>query len=112
MAKTNEIRPLGDRVLVEIPAKRDPTTATPGGILLPDTARGRADRGVVIAVGRGRVSPKGQLVEPAVKRGDRVLFDAYRIEYIVGQQITAATPQAKPGDRFLIREDDIRGVLM
>jgi len=109
--KSEMIRPLGDLVLIEIPNRKDPAHMTRGGIYVPDTATGRDDHGVVIATGRGAVDAKGRLLEPEVKRGDRVVFNAYAIEHILGQQVVAANPHAKPGDRFLLREKHILGVV-
>jgi chaperonin GroES len=109
--KKNNLRPLADRVLVEIPKRKDTATISKGGIHVPDTAKGRENHGVVVATGRGVIDPKGRLHEPEVKRGDRVIFNAYAIEHIVGQDIVAANPHAKPGDRFIIRESDIIGVI-
>jgi len=110
MAK-EKIRPLGSRVLIAIPTKQDTTTLTPGGVHVPDTAVGRHDRGVVVATGRGHVSPSGRLIEPEVKKGDRVVFDAYQIQYIIGQPTAANTPLAKPGDSFIIDEEHVRCVI-
>lgn len=68
------IRPLGDRVVVE-PMKEEATTK--GGIVLPDTAQEKPQKGRVVAVGSGRVLENGQRVALEVKEGDVVLFAKY-----------------------------------
>jgi chaperonin GroES len=66
-----KLRPLGDNVLIK---RNEVSDASPGGIYIPEQARKREDRGVVVAVGRGRVTDSGKLVEPCVKSGDVVVF--------------------------------------
>jgi len=67
------LKPLSDRVVVK--PKRE--TATPSGIVLPDTVSERPQEGTVIAVGPGRVLDTGKRVEMEVKSGDLVLFAKY-----------------------------------
>jgi chaperonin GroES len=75
MASSNgNIRPLGDRVLVR-PTQREETTKS--GIVLPDTAKEKPQRGEVIAVGAGRLSDDGKRQPMDVKQGDQVLFAKY-----------------------------------
>jgi len=76
MAKeTNlKVRPLDDRVVVE-PLEADEKTA--GGILLPDTAKQKPQRGRVLAVGPGKMLEDGQRAKVAVVKGDEVLFGRY-----------------------------------
>ena len=75
MASSNgNIRPLGDRVLVR-PTQREETTKS--GIVLPDTAKEKPQRGEVIAVGAGRLSDDGKRQPMDVKQGDKVLFAKY-----------------------------------
>ncbi|HEV2947239.1 MAG TPA: co-chaperone GroES [Gemmataceae bacterium] len=76
MAKeTNlKVRPLDDRVVVE-PLEADEKTA--GGILLPDTAKQKPQRGRVLAVGPGKMLDDGQRAKVAVVKGDEVLFGRY-----------------------------------
>jgi chaperonin GroES len=69
-----KLRPLEDRVVVT-PLEVEEKTA--GGIVLPDTAKEKQTQGEVVAVGRGRVLPSGKLVEPSVKKGDRVIYGKY-----------------------------------
>jgi len=73
MAKI-KIRPLDDRVVVE-PVEAEETTA--GGIVLPDTAREKPQRGVVVAVGPGRLLDSGERGELSVAVGDEVIYGKY-----------------------------------
>jgi chaperonin GroES len=68
------IRPLDDRVVVE-PVEAEEKTA--GGILLPDTAQQKPQRGKVVAVGPGKVRDSGERSAPSVKIGDEVLYGKY-----------------------------------
>jgi chaperonin GroES len=69
-----KLKPLSDHVVIEPLEAED---RTPGGIVLPDTAKEKSTKGKVIAVGSGRVLPNGRVVEPAVKAGDKVLYSKY-----------------------------------
>src|SRR5690606_40541764 len=71
------LKPLGDRLVVK-PASREEMTAS--GIVLPDTAKEKPQRGTVIAAGEGRRDDDGDRVEMDVKVGDEVLFAKYRSE--------------------------------
>ena len=73
MAKT-KIRPLDDRVVVE-PVEAEQTTA--GGIVLPDSAKEKPQRGKVVAVGPGRLLDSGQRGELSVTVGDEVIYGKY-----------------------------------
>jgi len=73
MAKI-KIRPLDDRVVVE-PVEAEETTA--GGIVLPDTAREKPQRGKVIAVGPGKLLDSGERAEMSVAVGDQVIYGKY-----------------------------------
>lgn len=68
------IRPLGDKVVVQV-LEADEKTA--GGIILPDSAKKKPSEGKVIAVGEGRVLDNGDRNQLSVKVGDRVLFSKY-----------------------------------
>ena len=68
------IRPLDDRVVVEPLEAEEKTT---GGILLPDTARQKPQRGKVVAVGPGRLNDKGDRIALSVSKGDEVIFGRY-----------------------------------
>ena len=73
MAKI-KIRPLDDRVVVE-PVEAEQTTA--GGIVLPDSAKEKPQRGKVVAVGPGRLLDSGQRGELSVSVGDQVIYGKY-----------------------------------
>ena len=73
MAKLN-IRPLDDRVVVQ-PMDAEETTA--GGIVLPDSAQEKPQRGTVVAVGPGKLLDSGERGELCVAVGDEVIFGKY-----------------------------------
>ncbi|MEY3162347.1 MAG: hypothetical protein RIT25_2338 [Planctomycetota bacterium] len=68
------LRPLEDRVVLKVMESEDKTA---GGILLPDTAKEKPQRGKVTAVGEGKLSKDGKRIAPDVKKGDIVLFGKY-----------------------------------
>jgi chaperonin GroES len=74
MATATVLRPLGDRVVVK---RIEEEAKTKGGIVLPDTAKEKPQRGKVIAVGSGRVLDNGTKVPLEVKEGDIVVFAKY-----------------------------------
>jgi len=91
------LRPLGDRVLVE-PASEEEKTA--GGIILPDTAKEKPQKGMVKAVGPGRLLENGQRVPIDLKEGDKVIFSKY-----------GGTEVKIDGKEYtILREDDIYAV--
>jgi chaperonin GroES len=69
-----KLQPLGDRVVVQ-PAEREETTKS--GIVIPDTAKEKPQRGSVIAVGKGRRDDDGERIPMDVSVGDTVLFAKY-----------------------------------
>ena len=69
-----KLKPLGDKVVVR---RLDAESKTAGGIVLPDTAKEKPQRGKVVAVGEGRRTDDGTLVKPSVKKGDEVVFTSY-----------------------------------
>ena len=69
------LKPLGDRVLVEIVEEAEQKTA--GGLYVPDTAKEKSQRGRVIAVGNGKLLDNGTRVALDVKEGDTVYFAKY-----------------------------------
>ena len=69
-----KLQPLGDRVVVQ-PAEREETTKS--GIVIPDTAKEKPQRGSVIAVGQGRRDDDGERIPMDVSVGDTVLFAKY-----------------------------------
>ncbi len=75
MAKSDlKVRPLDDRVVVE-PLEAEEMTA--GGIVLPDTAKERPQRGTVLAVGPGKLLDSGERGSLSVAIGDEVIFGKY-----------------------------------
>ncbi|OKL41778.1 co-chaperone GroES [Pontibacter flavimaris] len=92
------IKPLADRVIVAPAAAEEKTKS---GIIIPDTAKEKPQRGEVVAVGEGKVSEQGALMKPQVSVGDTVLYGKY-----------AGTEISVDGNDYLImRESDILAVL-
>ncbi len=69
-----KINPLDDRVVVE-PLEAEEKSA--GGILLPDTAKQKPQRGRVLAVGPGKMNDKGERTALSVDKGDEVIYGRY-----------------------------------
>jgi chaperonin GroES len=94
------IRPLGDRIVVRRAASQEKTS---GGILLPDSAKNKPQRGTVLAVGAGRLLKDGTRRPLQVKEGDTILFTSWAgDEFREGQ---------KPEQVLLMREEDVLAVL-
>lgn len=93
------IQPLGDRVVVE---REEAKATTAGGIVLPDTAKDKPQKGKVVAVGDGRISKDGKKRPLQVKIGDQVLFTSY-----AGEEFKLNGDQKV----LLMREDDILAVV-
>ena len=68
------LKPLADRVLVKVDEEE---TKTKGGILIPDTAQKKSQKGTVMAIGSGKVLDNGTRLPIEVKVGDHVLFAKY-----------------------------------
>jgi chaperonin GroES len=93
-----QFRPLHDRVVVR---RIEEDERTPGGIIIPDTAKEKPQQGEVIAAGPGARDEKGQVQPLDVKAGDRVLFGKW-----------SGTEVKIDGEELLImKESDIMGVL-
>ncbi|MEW6031924.1 MAG: co-chaperone GroES [Bacillota bacterium] len=91
------LKPLADRIVIKVLEEEE---KTPGGIVLPDTAKEKPQVGEVIAVGPGRTLDNGQKVAPDVKKGDKVIFSRY-----------GGTEVKIDGEEYLImRESDILAV--
>ena len=69
-----KIRPLGDKVLVQ---RLEAEAVTAGGIVLPDSAKEKPQRGTVISVGDGKLLDDGSRGKLSVKKGNEVLFTSY-----------------------------------
>jgi len=96
MAKLN-IKPLGDKVIVK---RVEAESKTAGGIVLPDSAQEKPKRGVVLAIGNGRLLDDGTRSEMQLKKNDEVLFTSY-----------AGTEIKVGADEYMIMdESDILGV--
>jgi len=94
-----KIRPLHDRVLVKRLENEEKTS--PGGIIIPDTAKEKPQEGEVVAVGPGKTTSDGTVQPMNVKAGDRVLFGKY----------SGTDVKIDDEDYLIMREDDILGVL-
>ena len=68
------VKPLGDRVFVKVSESEEKTA---GGILLPDTAKEKPQKGKVGAVGPGRINDDGKTLDMPVKVGDTVVYSKY-----------------------------------
>jgi chaperonin GroES len=91
-------RPLHDRIFVQ---RLDEGEQNVGGIIIPDSAREKPQRGKVFAVGDGKVSDDGDRRPLDVKDGDTILFGKYS-----GQEVTLE------GEKYLImREDEVLAVM-
>ncbi|MCI6003386.1 co-chaperone GroES [Allisonella histaminiformans] len=92
------LKPLADRVLVKV---EEEETKTMGGILLPDTAQKKSQKGVVVAVGSGKMTEEGKRLPLEVKEGDEVLFAKY-----------SGTEIEDKGEKYLLlSERDILAIL-
>jgi chaperonin GroES len=89
-----DLQPLGDRLIVEV---LDEEETTIGGIVLPDTAREKPQRGKVLAVGPGARNDKGELVPLDVVEGDEIVFSKYG-----GTEIKVGVE-----DLLILRESDV-----
>ncbi|WP_407495171.1 co-chaperone GroES [Pseudooceanicola sp. MF1-13] len=91
-------KPLHDRVLVK---RVESEEKTAGGLIIPDSAKEKPAEGEVVAVGEGARKDSGELIEMAVKAGDKILFGKWS-----GTEITL------DGQELLImKESDILGVI-
>ena len=93
-----KIRRLHDRVIVK---RLEEERKTASGIVIPDTAAEKPDQGEVIAVGKGKKTDEGKLIQLDVKVGDKVLFGKY----------SGQTVKVKGDELLVMREEDIMGVL-
>ena len=92
------IKPLGERVVIEV-SEGDVKTAS--GIVLPDTAKEKPQKGTVVAVGSGKLMDNGQRAEMEVKVGDNVLYSKYS-----GTEV-----KVDEKDYLVVRESDILAIL-
>lgn len=88
------IKPLADRVIVKALEAEEKTS---GGIIIPDNAKEKPQKGEIIAVGEGKIADSGQKIEMSLKAGDTVLYGKY-----------SGTEVNIEGDDYLImRESDV-----
>jgi chaperonin GroES len=92
-----KIRPLHDRVIVK---RLEPETKTAGGIVIPDSAAEKPQKGKVIAVGKGKILDDGTVRALDVKVGDNILFGKY-----AGNEV-----KVDGDDLVIIKEEDVMGV--
>jgi chaperonin GroES len=89
-----DLQPLGDRLIVEVLEEEETTI---GGIVLPDTAKEKPQRGKVLATGPGSRNDKGELIPLDVAEGDEIIFSKYGgTEVKVGLE-----------DLLILRETDV-----
>jgi len=92
------VKPLDDRVLVK---QSQAEERTAGGIVLPDTAKEKPQRGAVVAVGAGKLMDNGQRAAMSLKKGDEVFYGKY-----------SGTEIKIDGDEYVIlRESDVLAVI-
>ena len=93
------LKPLGDRVVIE--PTEDADSTSPGGIIIPDTAKEKPQQGKVVAAGPGRTNDDGNLIEMSISVGDDVIYSKY-----------AGTEYSQGGaDYLIVRESDILAVI-
>jgi chaperonin GroES len=92
------IKPLHEKVVVE---RMEAEGKSAGGILIPDSAKEKPMRGVVIAVGPGKVLENGELKALEVKKGDKVLFGGY-----AGSEV-----KLEGKDYLIVNESEIYAVI-
>jgi len=93
-----KVRPLYDRILVKRVEEEEKTA---GGLFIPDTAKEKPQKGLVVAVGNGKVQEDGSLRKLDVKEGDKVLFSKY-----TGNEI-----KIDGVEHLIMREDDVLAIL-
>jgi chaperonin GroES len=93
-----KLKPLSDRVLVQ-PVEEEETTAS--GIVLPDTAKEKPQKGKVLAVGDGKLDEDGKRIKLDVSKGDEVLYSKYG-----GTEITVDGE-----DLLVLRESDVLAIV-
>lgn len=92
------VKPLADRIII-LPLEAEQKTA--GGIIIPDAAKEKPQKGEVVAVGPGRVTDNGSKIELTLKKGDKVLYGKY-----------SGTEVSIDGKDYLImKESDVLAVI-
>ena len=89
-----DLQPLGDRLIVEVLDEEDVTAS---GIVLPDTAKEKPQRGKVLAVGPGSRNDEGKIIPMEIAEGDEIIFSKYG-----GTEVKLGTD-----DVLILRESDV-----
>ena len=89
-----DLQPLGDRLIVEVLEEEETTTS---GIVLPDTAKEKPQRGKVLAVGPGSRNDEGKIIPMEIAEGDEIIFSKYG-----GTEVKLGTD-----DVLILRESDV-----
>ncbi len=92
------LKPLHDRVLVK---RTESEEKTAGGLIIPETAKEKPSEGEVVAVGEGARKDSGELIAPAVKAGDKILFGKWS-----GTEVTVDGQEM-----LMMKESDIMGII-
>jgi chaperonin GroES len=95
-----KVKPLGDRIVIR---REEAEETTSGGIVLPDTAKNKPQRGTVLAVGPGRMLKDGTRRPLQVKQGDKVLFTSWAGDEFKGRSTS--------DNILLMREEDVLAVI-
>ena len=93
-----KIKPMADRVVIE---PLEETEEMRGGLYIPDTAKEKPMQGTVVAVGPGRRTDQGELIEVELKKGDKILYGKYS-----GTEVTV-----DDNEYLIVRESDVLAVL-
>ena len=94
-----KLTPLGDRVIIE--PSEDEASTSPGGIIIPDTAKEKPQQGSIVAAGPGRTTDEGKVIDMPVKVGQNVIYSKY-----------AGTEYTEGGvDYLIVRESDILAIV-
>lgn len=94
-----KVNPIRDRILVK---PIDAETKTASGLVIPDTATEKPNRGTVVGVGTGKVAENGTVVPMVVKEGDTVLYGKY-----AGSEV-----KIEGENHLVLNEDDVMAVVV
>jgi len=92
------LKPLHDRVLVK---RTESEEKTAGGLIIPENAKEKPSEGEVVSVGEGARKDNGELIAPAVKAGDKILFGKWS-----GTEVTIDGQEM-----LMMKESDIMGII-
>lgn len=93
-----KIQPLGDRLILKAVEAKE---IKKSGIIIPDTAKEKPQEGLVVAVGKGKLTEEGKLIPMEVKTGDTVLYGKYS-----GTEI-----KINDEEYLIMREEDVLGIV-